>query len=371
MKLKDIVEILEDIAPLEMAEDWDNVGLLAGDMSANIKRIMLAIDMTGDVLKEAKDAKVDLIIPYHPPIWQPLKKIVASVGTSPLIYDAIRSGIAIYSFHTALDAVRGGVNDCLAEIIGIKDSNVLHKVNPETSKMCKLVVFVPESDLTAVSEAVFAVGAGDIGPDGKYSKCSFRARGTGTFMCGKNSKPSIGSPGSFESVEEYRLETIVPISSLKDIIDAMKAAHSYEEVAYDIIPLMVGDSDCGLGRYGELAKPVSVTDMIETIKKKLKVKSVGIISPRRGLVKKAAVCAGSCGSILADVIRNDCDFYLTGELTHHKALELQAAGIMTVCVSHSNSERMILPRIAKRLKSVGRNLDIKLSRKDKDPFTWK
>jgi len=368
MKLKKITNILDEIAPPNLAQDWDNVGLLAGDYNQNIKKVMLTVDMTTEVFAEAKAAKVDLLIAYHPPIWEPIKQVVADCGPSPLLYAAIRSGMAIYALHTALDSVRGGINDLLAQIVGIKNPQPLQAVRGE--KMCKLVVFLPESDLTRVSEAIFATGAGNVGEKGKYSKCSFRCRGVGTFQCGRSSNPTIGKPGRFEQVDELRLETVVPQEKIAVVTAAMLGAHSYEEVAYDIIPLLEAPADIGLGRFGDLEEPTTVVALTEKIKKALKVKTAGLIGPARRQVKRAAVGAGSCGTLLRQVIKQNCNFYLTGELKHHHALELQAAGLTTLCVGHSHSERIILPRIAQRLRRSFPGLTVTLSRKDRDPFTW-
>ena len=189
-------------------------------------------------------------------------------------------------------------------------------------------------------------------------------------MCGEASKPTIGTPGRFENVAEVKVETVAPMKALHEVIGAMVAAHPYEEVAYDVYPMVTGAVGCGLGRWGDLTTPTTVASLIERIKKQLKVKTVGVIGPKRGRVRRAAVGAGSCGKMLLDVIKNKCDFYLTGELSHHDALKLQEAGVTTVCVSHSNSERMILGRIARRLRQTHKNLTVAVSRKDRDPFQW-
>jgi len=367
MDLKSICKILEEIAPPALAEDWDNVGLLAGDEEQKIKRIMLTIDMTREVLTEAKDKKIDLLLAYHPPIWDPIKQVVAGWGSSPLLYEAIRSNISIYALHTALDSVVGGINDVLAEIVGIEAPEPLQSIKVGKDQLCKLVVFVPVGELEKVSEAMFAAGAGELG---NYSRCSFRGRGMGTFQGGAGSKPSIGKVGSFEQVEEYRLESIVPKRLLGEVIKAMLAAHPYEEVAYDVIELLTPEVDTGLGRMGKLRQATAIPDLITRIKKELKVKCVGIIGPKRGKVHKAAVGAGSCGSLLREVIANGCDFYLTGELKHNYGLELQEAGVTCCCVGHSNSERMILPRIARRLKKELPTVEVTVSRKDHDPCIW-
>jgi dinuclear metal center YbgI/SA1388 family protein len=370
MKLTKLITSLEQIAPPHLAEDWDNVGLLVGNRSGNTKRAMLTIDLTAEVFAEAKQKKIDLIIAYHPPIWDPLKKIVAGEGAVPLLYDVIRADMSIYTMHTGLDSAIGGINDVLAEIVGISNPQPLQQLTPTDSQFCKLAVFVPKSEIAKVSEAVFATGGGRISQDSNYSKCSFRSEGTGTFKCHPQSKPTIGKPGSFEQVDEIRFETVLPTAKLAPVIKAMLKAHSYEEPAYDIFPMLLPPDGLGLGRCGDLDKPVSVNALLTKIKKQLKTNVVGLIGPKRRQVKRAAVGAGSCGTILRDVIRHGCDFYLTGELKHHHAIELQEAGVTTACVSHTVSERLMLPRIARTLRRDHPTLDITVSTKDRDPFTW-
>ena len=370
MKLTRIIPALERIAPPTLAEDWDNVGLLVGDHNQNVRRALLTIDLTAAVFAEAKAKTIDLIIAYHPPLWDPIKKVIAGQGPAPLLHDIIRAGIAVYSLHTSLDSVPGGINDLLADIVGIADPQPLQPLTPTDSPFCKLAVFVPAADLDKVSAAVFTAGAGRISADSNYSKCSFRSAGTGTFQGDDKSSPTIGRAGAFEQVEEIRFETVVPTAQLAPVIQAMLAAHSYEEPAYDIFPMLTPPAGLGIGRFGDLAEPTTVDALLESIKKKLKTNVVGLIGSRRRRVKRAAVGAGSCGSILRQVITHGCDFYLTGELKHHHALELQEAGVTTACVSHSVSERVILPRLARTLSRDLPTLDITVSRKDRDPFTW-
>ena len=331
----------------------------------------MTIDLTKAVLAEAKQQQTDLILAYHPPIWDPIKKIVSGEGTTPLLYEVIRRGMAVYAMHTALDVVAGGINDVLAKIVGIVQPQTLESKAVETGGYCKLTVFLPESDLEKVSEAIFASGGGKIGAESKYSKCSFRCRGVGTFQGDETSSPRVGQAGRFEQAEEIRFETIVPRAKLGAAVKEMLKAHSYEEVAYDVYPLVETQPQKGLGRFGELDKPIAVPALVEKIKKSLQVKTAGLIGPQRRQVRRAAVGAGSCGNLLREVIRRNCDFYLTGELKHHHALELQEAGVSTMCVGHSNSERIILTDVAGKLRKNGSGLEVKVSRKDQDPIIIK
>jgi dinuclear metal center YbgI/SA1388 family protein len=343
---------------------------MIGDPQRNVKNILLTIDVTGDVAAEAKRLKTDLIVSYHPVIWDGLKKIIAS-GPTEVAYNLIRSGVAVFSIHTALDSAVGGVNDGLAEIIGIVDGKPIgdYVSNPAGDNY-KLVVFVPVESLAEVSNAVFAAGAGAIG---NYSHCGFGAEGTGTFLPLENAKPAIGKKGNLEAVPEVRFETIVPAEKLDEVIAAMKKTHPYQTPAFDVFKLYNGQQKFGLGRIGKLDKPLRMKQIIQRIKKYTGAKAIGIIGdpPRAGLVKTAAVCAGSCGKIINLVITAKADLYLTGELKHHYALAAQEAGLTCICLSHSVSERFILKKFAKQLQEQAKQVTIKISKKDTDPLVWK
>jgi len=368
MKVKNIAETIEKIVPLELAQDWDNVGLLIGDPQKNVKNILLTIDITKEVLDEAKRLKADLIVSYHPVIWDGLKNIIAN-DTSSVVYDLIRCGIAVFSIHTALDAAVGGVNDGLAEIIGIRDAKPIGDyVDTPIGDNYKLVVFVPTESVAKVSNAVFAAGAGTIG---NYSHCGFGAEGLGSFLPLKGAKPTIGEKGRIEAVPETRFETIVPSEKLDACIVAMKKAHPYETPAFDVFKLYNSRDKFGLGRIGKLAKPMRTEQIIRNIKKYTGAKAIGVVGNEKRLVKTAAVCAGSCGKLINLVIAAKADLYLTGELKHHQALAGQEAGLTCICLSHSVSERFILKKFAKQLQKKVKQVTIKISRKDADPFRWK
>ena len=368
MKIKTIAEKIEAIVPLKLAQDWDNVGLLIGDGRRDVKKILLTIDVTGEVLAEAKKLKADLIISYHPVIWDGLKKITAD-GTGGVVYDLIRCGISVFSLHTALDAARGGVNDGLAEIVGIDEGEPIGDyVSGPGGDNYKLVVFVPSKSAAKVSNAIFGAGAGAIG---NYSHCGFEALGEGSFQPLEGARPAIGKKGKLEKVSEVRFETIVPAEVLADCIAAMKKAHPYEEPAFDVFKLYGSEGKFGLGRIGRLKRPMQLDRIIERIKKQTGAKAIGVIGKEKRLVKKAAVCAGSCGKIINAVIAAKTDLYLTGELKHHQALAAQEAGLTCICLSHTVSERFILKKFSKQLQKQLKPVTIKISKKDADPFTWK
>jgi dinuclear metal center YbgI/SA1388 family protein len=285
------------------------------------------------------------------------------------VYELLRSDVAVFSIHTALDAAVGGVNDGLAEILGIDDPKPIGDyVDYAPELRYKLVVFVPSETLATVANAVFAAGAGAIGD---YRDCGFHTEGTGTFLPLEGARPAIGRRGQFGKVRECRFESIVPADKLEAVVEAMKAAHPYETPAFDIYQLFDYANRFGLGRIGALAEPLRVEQIIDRIKQRTEAKAVGLVGPKKRLVRKAAVCAGTCGTIVHSVIAAGAELYLTGELKHHHALAAQEAGVTCLCLSHTVSERFILKKLAARLRELTNGLTIKISRRDADPFTWK
>lgn len=360
MLLSDLIEQLEAIAPTCYAEPWDNVGLLAGDPQQPIAAAMLAIDYTPEVACEAAGAKCDAIVAYHPPIFDAIKRITAG----SLIFDAIRRGVAIYSPHTALDVAPGGTNDVLADILELRDRAPL-KLNEPKATHCKLVTFVPAEAVEKVSRALFDAGAGRIGD---YSSCSFQIKGTGTFIGGPGTNPTVGQAGKLERADEIRLETVVPLNRIDAVIRALRDSHPYEEPAFDLNQLAAPPESLGQGRIGKVPGEVSADMLINRIKRELGVDRVLVAGDPARIVRRAAVCAGACGKLLDDAIAQRVDLYLTGEMRHHDALKAAAAGVTVVCVLHSNSERIALKRLRDRLAEKLPGLPIHLSQKDHDPF---
>ncbi len=363
LRVKDCIDKIEKLAPPELAQSWDNTGLLIGDGNSAVKKILLTIDITKDVVKEAKRSGCNFIISYHPVIWDGLK----TVEKDTVVYELVKSGISVYSLHTALDAVAGGVNDALAEIVGIKNPQPLGDFVQSGQNNYKLVIFVPVKSLQKVADAVFKAGAGWLG---NYSHCSFSSAGLGTFFPLEGAKPAIGKKGKFENVEEIKFESIVPSEKIADVVKAMKSAHPYEMPAFDVIKLYDFDDKIGLGRIGFLKKPVQLSSLLKKIKAAAGAKAAGMVGPKKRLVRKAAVCAGSCGKLIMNVIAEKCDLYLTGEIKHHQAIAAQEAGVTVVCLSHTVSERFILKKVAKELQKSLKDVKILVSKKDKDPFEW-
>jgi len=285
-----------------------------------------------------------------PVIWDGLKSVTAD-GPGAVVYKLIKSDISVFSVHTSMDIMFGGVNDGLADMIGLTDSKPIGDfvTNPSENNY-KLVVFVPQQSLAAVTNAIFKAGAGAIG---NYSNCGFATQGVGSFKPLKGAKPAIGKQDKIEKVNEIRFEAIVPAEKVEACIEAMRKAHPYEMPAYDCLKLYENPEKFGLGRIGKLAKPAKLTEIVQKIKKATGAKAFGFIGKEKRLIKTAAVCAGSCGEIINSVIAQDVDLYLTGE------------------IKHTVSERFVLKKLAKQLQNQLKGLNINISKKDTDPFNWK
>lgn len=368
MKIEQVSRCVNEIADLKLAQDWDNVGFLVGDSNKEIKNILVTIDVTRAVVEEAKKLNTDLILSYHPVIWDGLKQ-VTSTGQSEVVYELVRAGICVYSIHTAYDVAAGGVNDQLADIVGIIDAEPIGDfVDDPSGPAYKLVTFVPVENVNRVAAAIHNAGAGNIG---NYSHCSFRSDGVGTFKPLDGANPAIGTKGKFERVSEIRLESIVPSDKIEAVIAALRKSHPYEEPAFDVFKHWDLERKLGLGRMGQLSEPTSLDEIIANVKKVTGAKAVGIVGPDKRTVKKAAVCAGSCSRIINTVIAAGCDLYLTGEIKHHQALAAAESSMTCLCLSHTVSERFALKNLVKKLQNRLKDVTIRIGKKDADPFNWK
>jgi dinuclear metal center YbgI/SA1388 family protein len=360
LQLTRILQSLEQIAPTRLAELWDNVGLLAGDPEQEVSKALLTIDYTRAVAKERTSLGCELVIAYHPPIFQAIKRLAAG----SVVFDAIRDGVAIFSPHTALDMAEGGTNDVLCDVLGVSQRSAL-KLAETKATQYKLVTFVPESALDKVSQALFDAGAGQIG---KYSQYSFRSPGIGTFFGELGTNPTVGKAGQLENAPEIRIETVVLISRISAVIEGLRKSHPYEEPAFDLNQLAAPPEGVGIGRVAEFSPPVDRPELFDRIKRGLEIEHLLIAGPVEGKVSRVAVCAGACGDLLNDALAQKVDLYLTGEMRHHDALKAAGAGMTVVCTLHSNSERATLKRLKQRLEKELPELGCHLSQLDRDPF---
>jgi dinuclear metal center YbgI/SA1388 family protein len=365
MKVREVVSALERLAPPALAAEWDNVGLLVGDGSAEVRRLLLCIDLTEGVLAEAVKAGAAMVMAYHPVIFKPIPRVTAEAA--PVVYEAARRGLAVYSVHTAWDAAAGGADDVLADLLGLAERRAL--VPAAGRGECKIVVFVPPADLSAVSEAAFEAGAGRIGG---YSQCAFFTHGIGSFCGDASTHPAAGRAGHPEAVEELRLEMISPLARAPAVCDAIRSAHSYETPAIDVYPLESLPAGCGLGRVGRLARPAMLEALVARVKRAVGVRRALLARPggraRRGRIGLAACGAGAGRDVYRQAIAEGAGLFVTGELPHHHALTAAAAGMAVLCLGHSHTERITLNRLAEQLALAIPKLKVIRSAQDRDPY---
>lgn len=356
-----VAEFLERFAPLVFAESWDNVGLLLGDATSSVNRIMTCLTVTPASAAEAVAEKAELIVTHHPVLFRPTQKLTSTTSEGRLIMPLLRAGIAVYSPHTAFDNCTGGINDLLCRKLGLTDVKPLR---PFPSSQCKLIVFVPESDLAKVSDALFDAGAGVIG---QYTQCSFRLAGTGTFFGTDASHPTVGQKGRHEEASEWRLEVVCPQDRVADAIKAMRLAHSYEEPAFDVYPLQPMPGGAGAGRIGMLSQAESLEVFAKRTQQSLTPCQTQVVGDRGRVVQRVAVACGAAGELLRDAMRAKADVFLTGELRFHDSLTAEAAGLGLVLPGHYATERPGIEHLAELLQKEHRKLTVWPSRRECDP----
>ncbi len=367
-RMQDIMDAMQAIAPLEYAEEWDNVGLLLGKRDAPARRVMLTIDLTEDVMAEAIQKSTQAVISYHPVLFKATKRITDQDPMGRLLLLALHHDMAVYSPHTALDAIAGGVTDWLADCVGsgYRRPLVPTEMIP-VSRNVKLVTFVPAADVDRLRDALASAGGGRIGD---YSHCTFGILGEGTFWGREGAtNPSVGQSGSLQRVEEVRMEMVCPAKALPALIATLRHFHPYEEPAFDLIPLRpIPVENTGSGRKIVLDQPVSVETIAHRVKEHLGIPALKATDPSK-VVSKVAVIPGSGADFLETVIQEECDLFLTGEMTHHQALSAELRGCSVILTGHTNSERGYLPFLRDRLLKALPNLEIEISRMDRSRFS--
>jgi dinuclear metal center YbgI/SA1388 family protein len=364
MVIADMISALHAIAPLELAEQWDNVGLLVGDVAAPLERVMTCLSVTPDSVAEAVQGRAQLIVSHHPVLFHPTKTLTTASTQGRMLLKLVQAGIGVYSPHTAFDNCAGGINDLLAKTLGLTSVGALRHL--ENERRCKMVVFVPDKDLAIVSDAMFAAGAGHIG---QYRECSFRLSGVGTFFGSEATNPTIGAKGRREEVAEWRLEVVCPDAVVEKVVAAMRAAHSYEEPAYDVYPLRPERASVGKGRLGMLPAPVPLGEFARSVKDALPTSCVQMVGSPQRSVQRVAVACGAGGEFLEDAGAGKADVFLTGEVRFHDCLAAEAKNVALVLPGHYATERVGIEALAKRLQGQFPDMQIWASRREHEPLT--
>lgn len=343
MTCEKVIKYIEDWAPKEIAWDQDNVGLQIGSTKRRIKNLMLSLDLNDKVVDQAIKQKCNFIITHHPLFFHSIKKInTDSDKTSKLIEKILKNDITLYSAHTNLDFTKDGVSFSLARKLKLQNINFLASVS---ENQIKLVVFVPESSIEKLANAIHRAGGGIIG---EYSNCSFRTKGTGTFKGSEATNPVIGSRNKLEFVNEVKLEVIVNSWKMPAVITAIKTTHPYEEVAYDIYPLKNDNVNYGMGAIGDLKVPMNKREFLNHIITNLKIKNLRYSNGKDRSIKKVAVCGGSCSELLNQAITIGADAFITADVKYH-AFQEALGEILFVDAGHYETEIHSIDEIEKRL----------------------
>jgi dinuclear metal center YbgI/SA1388 family protein len=332
MKIKEILTILEEMAPLAYAEDFDNVGLLVGNTEIETTGVLVCHDALESVIDEAINKKCNLVVCFHPILFSGIKKITGKNYVERAILKAIKNDIAIYAVHTALDNHQHGVNKIFCDALGLINTKVLI---PKQNFIQKLVTYTIPENVEKLRNALFEAGAGQIG---NYEDCSFNSKGVGTYMGNENSNPEIGERFEFVEAEEIKIEVTFEKHLQSKILKALFKNHVYEEVAYEIYNIENTHQNIGLGMTGELQNEMSELDFLKMVKEKMLCEGIRHTDFLNKPIKKVAVLGGSGAFAIKNAIQANADIYLTADLKYHNFYEAENK-IVLADIGHFESER--------------------------------
>jgi len=363
MKLFEITNFLEGIAPLNYQEDYDNSGLIVGQGNDEISSALVALDCTEQIVDEAIAKNCNLIITHHPIVFKGLKKFNGKTYVERVVLKAIKNNIALYAIHTNLDHVANGVSAEICKRLGIVNGKILA---PKNNLLKKLVTFCPTANAHEVRNALFAAGAGDIG---NYSDCSFNAEGTGTFKAGPDTNPFVGERENQHHEPEVRIETIFKVQDERKVLLALLENHPYEEVAYDIYALSNKLASVGAGMVGWLPEEIDSMDFLHLVKDKMQAKVIRHTSLLTKKIKKVAVCGGSGSFLLKDAIAADADAFITADFKYHEFFDAEEQ-LMICDIGHYESEQFTSNLLIDNIQEKFPNFAIRLTEHNTNPINY-
>ncbi len=332
IKIKEIINHLESIAPKNYQESYDNSGLITGNPDWDIKGALLCLDSVEEIIEEAIQKKCNLIIAHHPIVFSGLKSITGKNYIERTIIKAIKHDIAIYAIHTNLDNIRNGVNFKIAQRLTLKDTRILA---PKKNLLKKLYTYVPNNNLPEVQEALFDAGGGMLG---NYSECSFYISGKGTFKGNELSNPTLGEKGKRHAEEEFKLEIIFPAHLESKILTALRTSHVYEEIAYEIVLLDNANQDVGSGLIGTLDTPMEENDFLKFLKEKMNTQCIRHTKLLNKPISKVALCGGAGSFLLNAALHQEADIFITGDYKYHQFFDAENK-IVIADIGHYESEQ--------------------------------
>ncbi len=364
MQVKDVMQAIEEKAPLVYQEGYDNCGLQVGDPESEVKGILISLDVTEAVVDEAMARNCNMIVAHHPLIFSGIKRLSGRNYVERTIIKAIKNNISIYAAHTNLDNMLHGVNAKIAEKLCLQQTSILA---PMKDTLRKLYTYVPMTAADKVREALFAAGAGDVG---KYKECSFNIEGKGSFKPGAGTNPTIGEAGGpREWVEEVKIEVLVQKDGESKILKALFESHPYEEVAYELIGLQNYDQEIGAGMLGLLPEPMTEWDFLSMLKKAMQTDCIRHTEIRGKKVQKVAICGGSGSFLLKDAIAAGADMFVTGDFKYHQFFDAEGR-IVIADIGHYESEQFTKEIFEALLKEKFPNFATLLSNLSTNPVKY-
>lgn len=363
MKIKDVIPILEKLAPLAYAEDFDNVGLLVGEYHREVSGILVCHDALEEVVEEAVKNKCNLIVCFHPILFSGLKRINGSTYVERAILKAIRNDVAIYAIHTALDNHQEGVNQIFCDMLGLKQTRILL---PKSNYIQKLTTYVPQVHAKALREALFEAGAGAIG---NYENCSFSSAGVGSFKGNESSKPTIGEALEYTEVSETKIEMTFEKHLQSDVLRSLFVNHPYEEVAYELQTLENTLQTVGMGMVGELDQSIDERDFLQMVKEKTGTGGIRHSAFLGRPIKKVAVLGGSGSFAIKAAIKAGVDAFITSDLKYHQFYEAEGQ-LVLADIGHFESERYTKNYIVEFLSKKITNFAVILSTVNTNPVNY-
>ena len=331
MKIKEILYLIEQVAPIGLQESFDNTGVQVGNIHQEAKGALLCIDITEEVIDEAMTLGCNLIIAHHPIAFKPFKSLTGKTYTERCMIKAIQNNIVLYAAHTNLDNAQNGINSYLGKMLNLQNIKIL---SPIESGLSKLVTFVPVSHADIVRHALFNAGAGSIG---NYDNCSFNVVGKGTFRANEVSNPFVGNRGELHTEQEVKIEVIIPNIKKTEVIQAIFASHPYETPAYDVISLQNTWTENGSGIVGTLKEDMKEEEFLYFLKETFNLAHLQYSKLRNRMIKEVAICSGSGNYFIKDAINYGADIFITGEAKYNDFYDVEDKIILTT-IGHYESE---------------------------------
>ncbi|MES2829134.1 MAG: Nif3-like dinuclear metal center hexameric protein [Bacteroidota bacterium] len=363
MRLSLLIKHLEDFAPLNYQEDYDNSGLLIGNPEQEIHAALVALDCVEAVVDEAIELGCNLIITHHPIVFKGLKKITGKTYVERVVLKAIRNNIALYAIHTNLDHVKHGVNGVICKRLGLKNVTIL---KPRENLLKKLVTFCPADMADIVRTSLFNAGAGAIG---NYSECSFNVEGTGTFNAGEGTDPYVGEPGKLHLESEVRIETVFLAQQERKVILALLESHPYEEVAYDIYSLENKMATVGAGMVGWLDEGMDSIEFLKLVKDRMDATVVRHTKLLPKKIRKVAVCGGSGSFLLQQAISVGADAFVTSDFKYHEFFDADAK-LVIADIGHFETEQFTSDLLIDIIQEKFPNFAIRLTEHNTNPVNY-